>query len=143
MNAPTVRQTTRGPIKEFVMQHRDFFEELFKGIDARDAQQFADHFTEDGVFRFGNLPPVSGRSSIHEFIAGFFSTISGISHQFDDCWSVEQERAICAGEVTYVRLDGSELTVPWATVSRFEHGLLAEYLAYVDPSQLYAVDEAA
>ena len=44
----------------------------------------------------------------------------------------------CAGEVTYERKDGSELTVPWATVSRFDDGRLAEYLAYVDPSQLFA-----
>jgi ketosteroid isomerase-like protein len=125
------------------MNHRAFFEDLFSGIDARDAQQFADHFTADGVFRFGNLPPVVGRSSIHEFIGAFFASIGGISHQFDDCWSVAEERAVCAGEVTYIRLDGSKLTVPWATVSRFENGLLAEYLAYVDPSQLYAAREAA
>ena len=125
------------------MDNRAFFDDLFTGIDARDARQFADHFTEDGIFRFGNLPPVNGRAAIHDFIDAFFASIGGISHQFDDCWSVEPTRAVCAGEVTYVRLDGSKLTVPWATVSSFRDGLLAEYLAYVDASQLYAVDEAA
>ena len=125
------------------MDHRNFFEDLFKGVDARDARQFADHFTEDGVFRFGNLPPVRGRSAIHDFIEGFFASIGGISHQFDDCWTVAEDRALCAGEVTYVRLDGSKLTVPWATVSRFEGGLLAEYQAYVDTSQLYTTEDAA
>jgi ketosteroid isomerase-like protein len=48
------------------------------------------------------------------------------------------DRAFCNGFVTYVRKDGSELTVPWSTVSRFEDGKLAEYLAYVDASKLFA-----
>lgn len=125
------------------MEHRNFFEDLFKGIDARDARQFADHFTEDGSFRFGNLPAVVGRPAIHTFVEAFFASIGGIGHQFDECWSVGPDRAVCAGEVTYVRLDGSELTVPWATVSRFDDGLLAEYQAYVDPSQLYTTPGAA
>jgi uncharacterized protein (TIGR02246 family) len=125
------------------MDHREFFEDMFTGIDARDAQRFADHFTDDGAFRFGNLPPVAGRSAIREFIATFFASIGGISHQFDSCWSVGPEQAVCAGEVTYIRLDGSKLTVLWATVSRFHDGRLAEYLAYVDPSQLYATSVAA
>lgn len=125
------------------MDHRSFFDDLFKGIDARDARQFADHFTEDGVFRFGNLPAVSGRSAISGFIEGFFASIGGISHRFEECWSVEPARAVCTGEVTYVRLDGSELAVPWATVSQFEGDLLADYQAYVDPSKLYAPEEPA
>ncbi|RKH54579.1 hypothetical protein [Corallococcus llansteffanensis] len=33
--------------------------------------------------------------------------------------------------------DGSKLTVPWATISRFEGGKLAEYNAYVDASKLF------
>ena len=125
------------------MDHRSFFEDMFEVVDAMDGARFAGHFTESGVFRFGNLPPVVGRSSIEEFITGFFASIGGISHQFDDCWTVAEDRAICAGEVTYVRHDGSKLTVPWATVSRFEGGLLAEYQAYVDTSQLYTTEDAA
>jgi hypothetical protein len=124
------------------MDHRAFFD-LFSGVEARDAHRFSGHSTQDGVFRFGNLPPVRGRSSIEEFIAGFLASIGGISHQFDECWSVAEDRDVCAGEGTCIRLDGSELTVPRATVSRFEDALLAENLAYVDPSQLYAPDATA
>lgn len=36
-----------------------------------------------------------------------------------------------------MRKDGSKLTVPWATISRFEGGKLAEYNAYVDASKLF------
>ena len=124
------------------MDHRTFFNSMFAKVDVQDADQFAECFTDDGVFRFGNLPPVRGRTQIRSFISGFFDSIGGISHQFENCWSIGEEEAFCSGEVTYERKDGSELTVPWATVSRFENGRLAEYLAYVDPSQLYAPVEA-
>jgi hypothetical protein len=37
------------------MDHRKFFDAMFAKVDARDADQFADCFTDDGSFRFGNL----------------------------------------------------------------------------------------
>jgi len=118
------------------MEHKPFFDQMFARIDARDADGFAASFAENGVFRFGNNPAVTGRSAIHDFIAGFFGSIGGISHQFENCWTLG-DRAFCNGLVTYVRKDGSELTVPWSTVSRFEGDKLAEYLAYVDASKLF------
>jgi len=118
------------------MDHRAFVEQMFARVDARDADGFAACFTERGSFQFANMPRLTGREAIHEFISGFFAAIGGISHQFDNCWSLG-DRAFCNGFVTYVRKDGSELTVPWATVSRFEGDALAEYLAYVDASKLF------
>jgi ketosteroid isomerase-like protein len=119
------------------MDHRAFVEQMFARVDVRDAEGFAACFTEHGSFRFANTPMLTGRAAIRDFIAGFFAGIGGISHQFEGCWSVD-DRAFCNGLVTYVRKDGSELTVPWSTVSRFEDGKLAEYLAYVDASKLFA-----
>lgn len=48
-----------------------------------------------------------------------------------------EDRAFTNGFVTYVCKDGSELTVPWAPISRFENGTLAEYSAYVDASKRF------
>lgn len=119
------------------MEHKRFFDEMFAHVDALDAQGFASFFTEGGVFQFGNNEPVTGRGRIKDFIAGFFASIGGISHQFQNCWTLG-DRAFANGLVTYVRKDGSKLTVPWATISRFEGGKLAEYNAYVDASKLFA-----
>lgn len=105
-------------------QHR-FFEELFAQIDRLDVKVF-DAFTENGSFQLGNNPPVTGRASIHAFMGGFFGAIGGIKHELSGCWTVD-ERSFCEGKVSYVRKDGSELTVPWATVSRFDGGKLAEH----------------
>lgn len=119
------------------MEHRAFVEQMFARVDDLDAEGFAACFTEGGSFHFGNNPVVTGRAAIQTFIGGFFAAIAGIRHRFDNCWSLG-DRAFCNGLVTYVRKDGSELTVPWATVSRFEDGKLAEYQAYVDASRLFA-----
>ena len=119
------------------MEHRALVEQMFARVDVLDAAGFAACFTERGSFQFANTPTLHGRAAIHDFIAGFFAAIGGISHQLDGCWSVG-DRAFCNGFVTYVRKDGSELRVPWATVSRFEGDELAEYLAYVDASKLFA-----
>lgn len=118
------------------MDHKAFVDRMFARVDVLDAEGFADCFTERGSFQFANNPVVTGRESIQNFIAGFFAAIGGISHRFDNCWSLD-DRAFCNGFVTYVRKDGSELTVPWSTVSRFEDGKLAEYQAYVDASRLF------
>lgn len=119
------------------MEHKTFVDQMFARVDALDAEGFAACFTERGSFQFANHPVVTGRAAIRDFIAGFFAGIGGIRHQFDNAWSLG-DRAFCNGLVTYVRKDGSELTVPWATISRFEDGKLAEYLAYVDASKLFA-----
>ncbi len=118
------------------MDYKPFFDALFAHVDAMDAKSFAECFTERGVFRLGNNPTITGAPAVHDFIGGFFAAIGGISHRFENCWSLG-DRAFCNGFVTYVRKDGSELTVPWSTISRFEDGKLAEYLAYVDASELF------
>lgn len=117
------------------MDARGFFDRMFERVDAMDASGFAECFTENGVFRMGNAEPVAGRAEVGAFVARFFEKIRGIRHEFQNCWTLG-DRAFCTGLCTYVRKDGSELTVHWATVSRFEGGLLAEYLAYVDASKL-------
>ncbi len=118
------------------MDYKQVVDRMFERVDALDAKGFAECFTENGWFQFANFPVMKGRGAIHDFIGGFFAGISGISHDFQDCWSLG-DRAFCRGNVTYVRKDGSKLTVPWATVSRFEGERLAEYSAYVDASKLF------
>lgn len=118
------------------MDYKPVIDRMFARVDERDALGFANAFTENGKFQFANNPIVTGRGAIQDFIGGFFAAIGGISHDFQDCWSLG-DRAFCKGFVTYVRKDGSKLTVPWATVSRFEGDKLAEYNAYVDASKLF------
>ena len=59
---------------------------LFAAIDAKDAAAFADFITEDGEFRFGSAPAVSGRAAIRTAVADFFATIDGLSHSITAIW---------------------------------------------------------
>ena len=65
--------------------------EVFADADRTDAKAFVSHLAEDCLLRFGNADEVAGRGAIEEVIAGFFTTINGISHQIvADQWDVRQ-----------------------------------------------------
>ncbi len=111
--------------------------ELFAAIDGKDAAAFADRLTADARFHFGNAPPVEGRESITRFVAGFFDAIQSSAHARHRHWTLPGTE-IVTGEVSYVRLDGSTLTVPYCNVFTMRDGLIEDYRVYVDNSQLFA-----
>ena len=110
--------------------------ELFEVIDRMDAGGFAAAFTEDGHFRFGNWPTVTGRAAIEQTVADFFAGLQGLRHEILDVWD-EGETVISEVEVTYTRKDGSEVQLPAATIGRRRSGLLADYRIYVDVNPLF------
>ena len=117
--------------------HSDLLDPLFQAIDAMDADKFASFLTEDGEFRFGNAPAVSGRDAIKDAVNGFFSTIAGLSHSVMRVWRDDGNLA-CEGEVCYRRHDGSEIVIPFVDVFEFEGSLISSYRIYIDISPLYA-----
>lgn len=111
--------------------------QLFATIDAGDAVAFARFLTPEGSFRFGNAPPAVGRAAIEAAVAGFFGSIRRCDHRLLRCWSAAGSEAV-QGEVTYTRLDGSTLTVPFVNVFLLERALIRDYQIHIDASQLYA-----
>ncbi len=109
---------------------------LFTAIDARDADAFAGFITPDGEFRFGNSPPVVGRAAIRAAVAGFFAAIGGCRHRLQRFWT-GHGTAVCEGEVTYTRLDGSTLTVPFVNVFELAGGRISSYRIYIDNGPLF------
>ena len=110
--------------------------ELFQTIDKKDHIGFSRFLTHDCLFRFGNHPEVAGSENIQEYIKGFFNSISGLSHVLLSQWEVN-EAIICHGNVTYTRMDGSTLTVPFANVLELVEGKIKKYLIFADTSKLY------
>jgi len=110
--------------------------ELFATIDRKDADGFVGHLTEDSTFVFGNANPVTGRGAIRDLLVGFFGSIRGLRHEIGETWAVP-DGAVVSGRVTYTRLDGSTLAVPFADVFRMRGRLVHDYLIYVDASKLY------
>ena len=116
---------------------RKFLDGLFKAIDSSDAGRFADFLAEDALFRFGSAPPVRGRKAIREAVAGFFSSIAGCRHTVHKVWS-GPENLVCEGEVSYRRLDGSEISLPFADTFEIRDNLISTYRIYIDIAPLYA-----
>ena len=116
---------------------RDWIDALFAAIDGKDAEAFTGFIAEDARFVFANQPAVEGRDAIRDFVAGFFASIRAVSHRVPDTWRAE-DAVICRGEVTYVRHDGTALTVPFANVLVMHGDRVRDYRIYMDASALFA-----
>lgn len=114
----------------------EWIEGLFGTIDAADAKTFGTYLTEGAMFRFGNGPPVYGRAAIEQAVRHFFASIRRSKHRIGRIWSAAESVAL-EGTVTYTRLDGSELTLPFADTLLLRDGRLAEYCVYIDAAPLY------
>jgi hypothetical protein len=124
-----------------------FVGELFRAVDALDAQAFAHKFAEDGSFRFGNAPPVVGRRHIAESVAGFFAMFRGIRHEIVGVWSGAWEGGDVASAetlVVYTRHDGTlTAAIPATSTLRMQGGLIEDFRIFADVSPLFAPSHEA
>ncbi|HEV7965844.1 MAG TPA: nuclear transport factor 2 family protein [Actinoplanes sp.] len=110
---------------------------IFADIDAFDPDKFVAHLTEDVVFRFGNGEPVTGRAAVKEAVAGFFSSIDGLTHHILGSWDVD-DVAIVQNDVEYRRKDGKHVTVPNSDILIFEGDLVRNWQIYIDLAPVFA-----
>jgi hypothetical protein len=80
---------------------------IFNDIDSFDPDRFVAQLTPDVVFRFANGDPVVGRAATRETVAGFSSTIDGITTTF-----------VTSGNRTTRRSRGSTWNTSARTASR-------------------------
>lgn len=111
--------------------------DLFSAIDANDAAAFVGFLTDDAVFRFGSAPGVTGREAIQEAVTGFFGSIAGCLHNVTNTLA-SSSTLVCEGEVTYRRLNGSDVTLPFTDVLEYDGELISHYKIYMDISPLYS-----
>ncbi len=110
---------------------------LFASIDAMDTESFLSFVSEDGTFRFGSAPVVVGHEAIRDAVGGFFDSIAGLKHVLKQT-VVSGPTLICEGEVTYIRLDNSVITLPFTNIIEVSGGLISKYKIYIDIAPLYA-----
>jgi SnoaL-like domain len=111
--------------------------ELYKAIDAKDTRRFLSFLTENAQFRYGNYPPAVGHTAIGAAVDQFFASIRSSRHDILNNWEPEGH-LISQGTVTYVRLDGHNVTVPFVNVFAMRGKLVQDYLIYIDNTPLYA-----
>ncbi len=108
---------------------------LFNAIDARDAQAFTSFLSPDVEFIFANAPALHGREQVQAAIAGFFASLASLQHEVSEFWQTG-DNLIMHGKVTYTRLDGSQLCVPFANIFKLRGDLIGEYQIFGDFSAL-------
>ena len=84
--------------------------QVFADIDSFDPDRFVANLTEDARFRFANADPVTGRAAVREAVAGFFSSIDGLTHHIRNVYEAG-DTVIAQIDVEYVRKDGKTVTV--------------------------------
>jgi len=110
---------------------------IFADIDAFDPGKFVAHLTPDAKFRFANADPVTGRAEVKEAVAGFFSTIDGLTHHILNIYEFG-ETVIAQIDVEYRRKDGKSVTVPNADILVFDGDLVRDWQIYIDVAPVYA-----
>jgi limonene-1,2-epoxide hydrolase len=111
--------------------------EVFKAIDVRDVDRFLTFLDPDARFRFASAPTVTGHDAIAVAVTGFFETIAGLQHELTNIVS-SGSMLVCEGDVTYTRLAGSNVTLPFVNIFEFDDGLICDYRIYVDVAPLYS-----
>jgi ketosteroid isomerase-like protein len=111
--------------------------QTFADIDAFDPDKFVAHLTPDVTFRFGNADPVTGRAAVREGVAGFFSTIDGLTHHLRNVFE-SGDTVIVQADVEYRRLDGKTVTVPNADILVYDGDLVRDWQIYIDVTPVYA-----
>jgi ketosteroid isomerase-like protein len=110
---------------------------IFADIDAFDPDKFVAHLTPDAKFRFANADPVTGREAVKEAVAGFFSSIDGLTHHILNVYE-SGETVIAQIDVEYRRKDGKSVTVPNADILVFDGDLVCDWQIYIDVTPVYA-----
>ena len=110
---------------------------LFADIDAFDPDKFVAHLTPDGKFRFANADPVIGRDAVKEAVAGFFSTIDGLTHHILNSWDFG-DTTIVQIDVEYRRKDVKTVITPNADILIFQGDLVSDWQIYIDVAPVYA-----
>ncbi|BAZ50416.1 hypothetical protein NIES4103_30320 [Nostoc sp. NIES-4103] len=115
-----------GDLKKLIQQ-------VFEAGEAMDIDRFAQKFTEDAVYKFGNEPVVYGRQEIAkaDSIAAFNTTVNSIKHHIENMWELGN-MLIVEMDVTYVRKDGEIFNLPACDTVWFDGNLVQRMNIYMD-----------
>ena len=110
---------------------------LFAAIDRMDGKAFADFFSPDAAWKFGNADPVIGREAIAATAQSVFDVLHSIKHGLRTTYQTPTGFVV-EGDVTYHRKDDKRLILPFAGFFALTNGSITSYQTYMDGSPLFA-----
>ena len=119
------------------MSQPAWIDELFASIDGMDADRFVSFLTDDAIFRYGSNAAMEGKDAVREGVAGFFTTVKGLSHTLEGVWA-HPDAVFAKGIVHYTRHDDSTVSIPFCNCFTMEGDKVKEYLVYIDPTPMAA-----
>jgi ketosteroid isomerase-like protein len=121
------------------LSRADAIRALFAATDAKDTDAKLPYLTDDVRLMFGNADAVKGIDAFREASDTFNASLTSVSHEILSLLvATEEDAAVVELAVTYVRLDGQQLTLPCCNVFRFRDGLVSDYRIYMDIGPVYA-----
>lgn len=117
------------------MNPTEFVKNLYKSVDARSVGALSKFLAEDVHFRFANAQALQGKTAVLAANESFFQSIARMSHQIEQVWQ-QGDDLICNGLVNYTRLNGSQFSVPFATILKLRDERIVNYQIYADVSSL-------
>lgn len=100
----------------------------------RVGEAIREYIADGCTFRLGNGTP----TSFLEEARRMSKLIKGVGHRLVTVLEGENGTLACELEVTYVKHDGSSITLPGSLFARVEHGRFVEQRAYIDHGPLLA-----
>ena len=117
------------------MQASEFINQLYKSVDDKNLSALSELLADGVVFQLGNHDPINGKQAVLDANDAFFKSIETMDHTIDGVWAVGDD-ILCNGHAHYTRLDGSKLSLPFATILAVKNGRISDYEVYADVSPL-------
>jgi ketosteroid isomerase-like protein len=115
----------------------DWPADFFRDADSLQLPRLVAWFSDDIEVRFGNQPAIHGKAAATEAFRAFWSNISGMRH-VRDVLVQAGDMAAQFSQVTYVRHDGSEATMPVAShLRRVGEGRIDRLWIMIDMAPLF------
>ena len=108
------------------MLSQDWWNGLFAAIDGKDTPQFLSYLSQDAEFRFGNGPSALGTKTWARPCQASSARFQPASTSGCTTWE-GPDSAVAEGTVTYTRLDGSTITLPFVDVFHFRGDRIGRY----------------
>jgi hypothetical protein len=111
---------------------------MFADIERMDAHAWSRYLAPDAVMRWGNEEPIYGRDACEAAAAALYARIKGLRYDLVELWE-HGEATIVEANITWIRIDGLELTVPLVTIYRTDaNDLISDYRVYTDLAPVFA-----
>ena len=116
----------------------DWMADFFRAADTFSVSKLTAWFADDVEIRFGNAPPIRGKVAAEEAFTQFYSGLSGMRHRAESR-VVDGPLGAQMSIVTYVRKDGSEVSMPVAShLRRVGNQKIDRLWIFIDMAPLFA-----